>query len=140
MEAKQRQKKTVHEREERIAAWKAKIEEIRAGRAYGMLVRLAQSFYGLLPGEDHKGNPAERLVKAAGDDVAAAAMEGFASGLRLHEWPGPEEVGRVMRAHADYISQETLSERLVDGAPETDAKSETQKVEGMQVTLGVRKV
>ena len=52
----------------------------------------------------------------------------------------PEDVGRVMRYHADYISQETLSERLVDGEPDSDARSETQKVEGMEVTLGVRKV
>jgi isoleucyl-tRNA synthetase len=55
-------------------------------------------------------------------------------------YQGPEEVGMVMRNHADYIKQETLSEELVPGAPEDGAKSETQKVEGMEVTLGVRRV
>ena len=54
-------------------------------------------------------------------------------------YQGPEEVSRVMRNHADYISQETLSERLVDGQPDAAATSETQKVEGMEVTLGVRR-
>jgi isoleucyl-tRNA synthetase len=55
-------------------------------------------------------------------------------------YQGPEEVGTVMRNHADYISQETLSEKLVPGAPEDGSKTETQKVEGMEVTLGVRRV
>jgi isoleucyl-tRNA synthetase len=55
-------------------------------------------------------------------------------------YQGPEEVGMVMRNHADYIEQETLSEKLVPGAPEDGAKTETQKVEGMEVTLGVRRV
>jgi isoleucyl-tRNA synthetase len=55
-------------------------------------------------------------------------------------YQGPEEVGTVMRNHADYIKQETLSEKLVPGSPEDGAKVETQKVEGMEVTLGVRRV
>ena len=53
---------------------------------------------------------------------------------------GPSEVVQVMRNHADYISQETLSEKLLDGDPEDGAKTKTQKVEGMEVTLGVRRV
>jgi isoleucyl-tRNA synthetase len=55
-------------------------------------------------------------------------------------YQGPEEVFQVMRNHADYIRQETLSDNLVPGAPPDDGGSETQKVEGMAVTLGVRRV
>jgi isoleucyl-tRNA synthetase len=55
-------------------------------------------------------------------------------------YEGPEEVDTVMRHHADYIKQETLSEKLVAGPPEDGARAETQKVEGMEVTLGVRRV
>jgi isoleucyl-tRNA synthetase len=55
-------------------------------------------------------------------------------------YQGPTEIDRVMRNHAEYIKQETLSEKLVAGAPEDEAKSETQKVEGMEVTLGVQRI
>ncbi|MFQ6030953.1 MAG: DUF5915 domain-containing protein, partial [Dehalococcoidia bacterium] len=55
-------------------------------------------------------------------------------------YQAPEEVARVMREHSDYISQETLSEKLVPGEPEDGSKSDTQKVEGMEVTLGVQRV
>ena len=55
-------------------------------------------------------------------------------------YQGPDEVASVMRRHGHYICQETLSESLVSGAPEDGAKAETQKVEGMEVTLGVKRV
>ena len=55
-------------------------------------------------------------------------------------YQGPEDVARVMSGHGDYIMQETLSEALLAEPPADDAKSETAKVEGMEVTLGVRKV
>jgi isoleucyl-tRNA synthetase len=58
----------------------------------------------------------------------------------ITSYQGPEAVSQVMRNHADYIKQETLSDQLVSGAPPDDARSETQKVEGMEVTLGVRRV
>ena len=45
-----------------------------------------------------------------------------------------------MTGHRDYIMQETLSEALLPEPPVDDAKSETAKVEGMEVTLGVRRV
>ncbi len=55
-------------------------------------------------------------------------------------YQGPAEVARVMQSHADYIIQETLSEQLVAG-PLPDAEgSETQKIEGMEVTLAVKRV
>ena len=53
---------------------------------------------------------------------------------------GPEELGRVMQSHADYISQETLSEQLVAGTLDDAEGSDTQKVEGMEVTLAVKRL
>jgi isoleucyl-tRNA synthetase len=55
-------------------------------------------------------------------------------------YQGPQEVSQVMQDHAGYIQQETLSEKLMPGPPPDDTRSETQKVEGMEVTLGVRRV
>ena len=56
-------------------------------------------------------------------------------------YQAPDEISRVMTGNfADYIRQETLSEELVGGAPQDGAKSESFKVEGMEVTLGVRRV
>jgi isoleucyl-tRNA synthetase len=55
-------------------------------------------------------------------------------------YQGPEEVDRVMRRHAGYVQQETLSEALVAGPTPEGASAETQQVEGMAVTLAVRRV
>jgi len=56
-------------------------------------------------------------------------------------YQAPEEVARVMTGtFADYIREETLSEELVGGSPQDGAKTETSKVEGVEVTLGVRRV
>ena len=55
-------------------------------------------------------------------------------------YQGPEQVAQVMQNHADYISQETLSDRLVPGAPEDGERPSAQKVEDMEVTLEVRRV
>ena len=54
-------------------------------------------------------------------------------------YEGPDDVMRVMTGHQEYIMQETLSEALVAQAPE-DMHFETAKIEGMEVTLGVRRV
>ena len=55
-------------------------------------------------------------------------------------YQGPDDVARVMTAHRDYITQETLSDALLPQLPVEDAKSETAKLEGMEVTLAVRLV
>ena len=55
-------------------------------------------------------------------------------------YQGPDDVARVMTSHRDYIMQETLSDALLTEPPAGDAKSETAKVEGMEVTLAVRRV
>ena len=55
-------------------------------------------------------------------------------------YQAPGKIERVMRGGlADYIRQETLSEDLVDGTPQDGAKTETLKVDGMEITLGVRR-
>ena len=68
-----------------------------------------------------------------------------AAGLELTDriaafYQGPEPIGLVMRHHADYICQETLADELVAGVPGDGAETETQKVEGMEITLGVKRV
>ena len=56
-------------------------------------------------------------------------------------WQGPEAVGDILsdaalRAH---LQGETLAVDVVEGPPPEDAYSEAQKVDGMVVTLGVRR-
>ncbi len=53
---------------------------------------------------------------------------------------GLDEVRRVMNEYAPYIQQETLSEELVEGAAPEGIATETLKVEGAEVVLGVRRV
>jgi isoleucyl-tRNA synthetase len=55
-------------------------------------------------------------------------------------YQGPDDVARVMSGHGDYIKQETLSDALLPEPPADEAHAETAKVEGMEVTLGVRRV
>ena len=56
-------------------------------------------------------------------------------------YQAPDEITRVMTgAFADYIRQETLSQELVDGTARDGANTETLKVEGMEVTLRVRRL
>ncbi len=52
---------------------------------------------------------------------------------------GDERIARVIRQHAGYIQQETLSLELVHGEPPADAYAEEQKVDGVAVKLGVRR-
>ena len=53
---------------------------------------------------------------------------------------GLDEVRRVMNEYAPYIQQETLSDELVEGAAPEGIATETLKVEGVEVVLGVRRV
>ena len=53
-------------------------------------------------------------------------------------YEAPEELARVMTgAFSGYIVEETLSNQLVAGLPDDGATSETVKIEGQEVTLGV---
>ena len=53
-------------------------------------------------------------------------------------YQGPSEFADIMQgAFSDYIRNETLSNDLVDGAPSTEAATESTKIEGMEITLAV---
>ena len=65
---------------------------------------------------------------------------GFEITDRITTWyQGDERTARVMQAHADYIQQETLSTTLCEGEPDADAYMEEQKVDGVSVTLAVKR-
>lgn len=53
---------------------------------------------------------------------------------------GDDEVQRVLREFRDFVSAETLSRELIPGRGGPDAHSETQQIDGRQVTLGVQRV
>ena len=44
-----------------------------------------------------------------------------------------------MSVHGDYIQRETLSRQVVKGQPPEDAYTESHKVEGLEVTIGVKR-
>ena len=53
---------------------------------------------------------------------------------------GPEDISNVMNGQfADYIRQETLTERLTPGTLEDADKTETVKLEGQELTLAVKR-
>jgi isoleucyl-tRNA synthetase len=54
-------------------------------------------------------------------------------------YQGDEYIKSVMADFADYIRQETLSERLIDEVPEEGAYTESFKLEGHELLLGVKK-
>ncbi len=54
-------------------------------------------------------------------------------------YQGPDQIERVMQAHAGYITQETLSDRLIPGAPAECDASENQSVDGMELILSVKR-
>ena len=55
-------------------------------------------------------------------------------------YEGPEELGQVVTGFSDYIRVETLSEEIHKGQPGEGAHVETQKLEEMELTLGVRRI
>ena len=55
-------------------------------------------------------------------------------------YQGDDYIKKVMADFADYIKQETLSQQLVEGAPEKDAYSETHKLSGHEIRLGVKRL
>ena len=53
---------------------------------------------------------------------------------------GNHRVRDVMTRFASYIQEETLSDELLETEPEEGAHAETQKLEGVEVVLGVKRV
>ena len=55
-------------------------------------------------------------------------------------YDGPDDLARVMLGDfASYIREETLSDLVEAGPPPEDAKSETAKIDGQEITLAVRR-
>ena len=71
----------------------------------------------------------QNLRKGAGFEIADRIVTYY---------EGPDDVARVMNVHGNYIKEETLSDALLTSLPEDVAKSETARVDGREVTLGVR--
>ena len=57
----------------------------------------------------------------------------------LTYYHGAPELDNVFAKHGDYIRQETLSQRLLSAEPEEGAYSETHKVDGVDLILGVKR-
>jgi len=55
-------------------------------------------------------------------------------------YQGDDYIKQVMADFADYIKQETLSKELVEGVPGKDAFTESHKLSGHEITLGVRRL
>ena len=55
-------------------------------------------------------------------------------------YQGDEYIRQVMTDFADYLKQETLSRQLIEGAPAQDAHTETHKLSGHTIVLGVKKL
>jgi isoleucyl-tRNA synthetase len=55
-------------------------------------------------------------------------------------YQGEAYVRQVMRDFADYIKQETLSEQLVEGVPGEGVYTESYKLDGYELTLGVKRL
>ena len=53
-------------------------------------------------------------------------------------YQGDDYIKQVMTDFADYIKQETLSQQLVEGIPREDVFTESHKLSGHEVTLGVK--
>jgi len=53
-------------------------------------------------------------------------------------YQGGESLKRIIEKHADYIKQETLSRDLITGIPR-DAYTESHKIAGEEITLGVKR-
>ena len=72
----------------------------------------------------------QNMRRSAGFDIA-----GYITTYYL----GSPELDEVIDAHGEYIRQETLSRELVKEVPPSDAHTETHKVDGFEVTVGVKR-
>ena len=73
----------------------------------------------------------QNMRRSAGFDIADHIITYY---------DGDSYVKQVMHDWADYIKQETLSRELVEGVPEEDAFTESCKLSGYEIRLGVKRV
>jgi isoleucyl-tRNA synthetase len=55
-------------------------------------------------------------------------------------YQGDDYIRQVMADFADYIKQETLSQKLVEGVPDKDVFSQSHKLSGYEIRLGVKRL
>jgi len=55
-------------------------------------------------------------------------------------YQGDDYIRQVMTDFADYIKQETLSQRLIEGISDQDIFTESHKLGGHEILLGVKKL
>jgi isoleucyl-tRNA synthetase len=72
----------------------------------------------------------QTMRKNAGFDIADRIVTYY---------QGSEDLCRIMKEHADYVRQETLSRELVAGPPPAGAHAEEQKIAGQAITLAVER-
>jgi hypothetical protein len=70
------------------------------------------------------------MRKDAGFDIADRITTYYAA---------TSELAQAFAAYGDYIQAETLTTKLVAGAPPEGAYVETQKVEGEEITVGIKR-
>ncbi len=73
----------------------------------------------------------QNMRRSAGFDIADRIVTFYSGGEALAE---------VMQRFSDYIKHETLSEELTAGAAPEGAHTESQRMDGVDVTLGVMRV
>jgi isoleucyl-tRNA synthetase len=74
----------------------------------------------------------QNLRRSAGFDIADHITLWHQGSPRTHQVMENEKLNR-------YIRQETLADQVVEGTPDASATTETFKLEGEEVTLGVRR-
>ena len=72
----------------------------------------------------------QTMRKKADFDIADYIVTYYQSG---------ETIKRVIAGFAPYIKQETLSRDLIEGVPEKEAYTESHRIDGEEVVLGVRR-
>jgi hypothetical protein len=55
-------------------------------------------------------------------------------------YQGDDYIKKVMGDFADYIKQETLSQKLIGGVPEEGVFTESHRLSGYEITLGVKRL
>ncbi len=73
----------------------------------------------------------QTMRRSAGFDIADYIITYYEAG---------DYIKQVVADFADYIEQETLSRQLVDGVPKQDVFSESYKLGGYDISLGVKRI
>jgi isoleucyl-tRNA synthetase len=73
----------------------------------------------------------QTMRRAAGFDIADHITSYY---------QGDDYIRQVMADFADYIKQETLSQKLVEGVPQEGVFTESHKLSGYELSLGVRRL